>query len=127
MAILKSNKRAFGFLLSEANDYRSRDQIAVDFTAVTDDLVPAGTLLTAGATATAPHVVWDGATGDPSAILALTVEGGMAHDKVTVISRDAVVIGAELFPETFDTAKLEELGIVVRYNVGMTLAVQAPS
>lgn len=112
-----------GFLLSEANDWRSRDQFEVDNEGGTEDML-AGTLLKAGATAADPHVAWDG-TGDVTGILAQTLAAGAA-DRRTVITRQAEVKYPDLkLPAGTDEqeayAALLPLGIIVRWNEGLKL------
>lgn len=129
MAIIKSVHTAFNFLVSEANDWRSRDQREVAAPAGEDDL-PVATIMAAGATADAPLVPWTG-TGNAFGILCQAVPAGETERR-TIITRDAEVVGADLeLPGSTTlaaaTAALRPLGIIVRVNEGQFLDVVAPA
>ena len=123
MAIMKmEGGPKFGFLVSEANDWRSRDEVEVDNSAGTEPLL-AGSLLAAGATATDPAVAW--ASGATTGILAQTVPAGETA-KRTIISREAEVNGAMLVvPDgstlAAATTALADLQIIVRTNKGLKI------
>ncbi len=126
MAILTEGARAMEFLVSEANDWRSRDEVTVT--------VPANTTFAAGTilgklTATGKLVRHDAAliTGaeDETAILGFNIvngTGGAVDYTLTVIARDAEVNGPDLTYEAgadaaqilVSNAALAALGIIVR-------------
>lgn len=121
MAILKmQGGQMFNFVVSESNDWRSRDEVEVTNTGTEPML--AGTLLSAGATANDPLVAR--AAGAAVGILGQTVNPGETV-KRTAITRDAEVnfhflqVG-EATPEAIATA-LRPLGIIVRWNVGLRI------
>lgn len=123
MTILKmEGAMMFNFLLSEANDWRSRDQIEVDNSDGEEPLL-AGSLLAAGATSADPAVAW--ASGASIGILGQTVAAGETGRR-TVITRDAEVRGPGLVVPDASTlalvsAALLARGIVVRTNEGLKI------
>lgn len=127
MAVIKSVRSKFDFIVSEANDWRSRDQVIVDGGA---DGILTGTLLVAGASDTDPAVAW-AAGGTPIGILCQSVAAG-EQEKRTVLARDAEVVGADLeLPDAVDlkavATALKPLGIIVRVNDGIYIDVVDPA
>lgn len=131
MAIIKMQRPAFGFIVSEAVMWRSRDEVEV---AATDTILPA-TLVQAGATEADAAVTWDG-TAEPLGILCQGVvvdeDGAAVAVRRTIIARDAEVFGGDLvLPEGIDfaevTAALAPLGIIVRLNQGRHIDIVAPA
>ena len=122
MAIIKSVRTMFHFVVSEANDWRSRDEVDVAAPANAGDpesSLPAATILAAGATAADPLVPWTG-TGAVKGILGQAVPQGETA-KRTIIARDAEVCGEDLehvFPNGVTLAgavvALAAIGIIVR-------------
>lgn len=121
MPIIQSVRPKFHFLLSEANDWRSRDEVEVEAATGSDDLL-AGSILQAGATAADPLVVRT--TGAAVGILCQSVKAGETA-KRTIIARDAEVVGEDLVIASGDDAPtqakvdalkpiLAPLGIIVR-------------
>lgn len=123
MTILTEGPRKAGFMLSEANDYRSRDM--VELTVGADETIVAGTIL-GKITASGKYVAQLDASADGSetaaAVLFADASGDSEDLEVTVIARDAEVIGADL---TYDPAAdatekaatdaaLATVGIIVR-------------
>lgn len=135
MTILKKiSQTTFGFLVSEANDWRSRDEVevAVTGTGGNEEYMLAGTILAAGATAADPVVAWTG-SGDAIGILGQTtaVREDDEPVRVTAITRDAEVKGADLvYPEAASAdavaATLRKLGIIVRVNKGLKIGASGP-
>lgn len=129
MAILKMVVQNFGFLVSEANDWRSRDQVDIDADGAEGEYMPSGTLLAAGATAADPLVEWDGIATTVSGILATGVNlAPAAVVRATAITRQAEVIGRELLLAgekltdaqlAIATTALRAQGIIVRVNEGI--------
>lgn len=122
MAIIKSVRAMFHFILSEATDWRSRDEVSVH--AVGDDDLQPGALLMAGTPATGPMVLHDGTAAAVTAVLCQGVAAGETARR-TVLSRDAEVVGEDIViamgdgPATqakVDALKplLAPLGIIVR-------------
>lgn len=129
MPILKMIVQNFGFLVSEANDWRSRDQVEIDADGEQGTYLNAGSLLVAGATAADPMVEWDGVATTVGGILATNVslDTGLVA-RATAITRQAEVKGRDLLlngePLTdaqlaTATSALRELGIIVRTNEGL--------
>ena len=126
MAILTEGTRDMEFLVSEANDWRSRDEVTVT--------VPANTTFDAGTvmgklTASGKFVRHNAAlaTGaeDETAVLGFNVvnsTGSAADYTATVVARDAEVNGSDLTYEAgadgaqviTSNAALAALGIIVR-------------
>lgn len=108
------------FLLSEANHYRSRDEVTVD---ASGGALEPGTILGI-VTATGKFVRHNAAASDGSENEAgVLFEGiGAVEDQRTVIRRDAEVLGSLLVYEdgadaaqiTTSNAALTALGIIVR-------------
>ncbi|WP_116082098.1 head decoration protein [Tropicimonas sp. IMCC34011] len=126
MAILTEGRRAADYLVSEANDWRSRDEVVVTVPANTT-LVP-GTIL-GKLTASGKFVRHNAAltTGaeDESGILmfpAVNTTGSAIDVTRTITARDAEVNGDDLTYEdgadagqiTTSNAALAALGIIVR-------------
>lgn len=127
MPILTEGSRTADFLLSEERNYRSRDEVTVT--------VPANTTLDAGTvlgkiTASGKFVRHNAGAANGSETEAgilfeplVNTTGSAVDDRVTIISRDAVVSGWELtYEDGADNAQtdasnaaLVSLGIVVRY------------
>lgn len=134
MPVLKMNRPAFGFIVSESNDWRSRDEVLVS----TDEDIRPASLLMAGATPADALVAWNG-TADAVGILCQGVQQPAVDDptaeaviKRTLLSRQAEVVGADLvLPDGVELAAaidaLLPLGIIVRTNPGMYVDVVAPS
>lgn len=124
MAILNMQKgAAFGFLLSEATLWRSREKVAVKAGATGPML--AGTLLAAGATADDPLVAWSG-TGETAGILCQTVGANQTEFR-TIVDGEAEVVGADLvLPEGVEleaaTEALKALQVKVRVNEGLKIS-----
>lgn len=120
MAILKMEGAAmFNFVVSEANDWRSRDEVEVTNTG--DEPMLAGTVLSAGS-GDNPATGW--ASGAALGILGQSLAAGETA-KRTIIARDAEVNGhmlaaGEATDAAVDTA-LSALGIVVRRNKGLVI------
>lgn len=126
MAILTEGTRNLEFLVSEANDWRSRDEVTVTVPATTT--LAAGTIL-GKITATGKFVRHNAAlaTGaeDETAVLGFNLvnsTGGAVDYSATVIARDAEVNGSDLTYEVgadgaqiiVSNAALAALGIIVR-------------
>lgn len=129
MAIIKSVHTMLNFLISEANDWRSRDEVTFSADGLTED-VPVGTLVAAGATANDPLVPWSG-TGAAVGILAQSVTMDTIVQR-TIIARDAEVVGEDLaLPGATTIAAaataLSGTGIVVRINRGNHVDVVDPA
>lgn len=129
MAIIKSVHTMLNFLVSEANDWRSRDEVTFSADGETED-VPVATLVAAGATASDPFVPWSG-TGAAVGILAQSVAAGEVVQR-TIVSRDAEVCGEDLvLPDgvTIAQAKtaLAATRIIVRQNRGRHIDVVNPA
>lgn len=131
MAIIKMQRPAFGFIVSEATMWRSRDEIEVS---ATETILPA-TLVQAAAVAGDPAVVWDG-TADPIGILCQGVvvdeDGPAVAVRRVIIAREAEVFGGDLvLPDGVDfadvMAALAPLGIIVRLNQGRHIDIVAPA
>ena len=127
--IIKSVRSMLNFLVSEANDWRSRDEVTFSAEGLTED-VPVATLVQKGATADDPYVPWDG-SGDADGILAQAVKAGEEVQR-TIISRDAEVVGEDLaLPDGVDVeeaaAALRGVGIIVRINKGRHIDVVDPA
>ena len=125
MAILTEGRHAASFLVSEANDWRSRDQVTVT---VPDAGLEAGTVV-GKVTASGKFVrhnaaATDGSQDEAGILLFPQANGtGSAADKeATIIARDAEVNGTFLTYEdgadaaqiTTSNAALAALGIIVR-------------
>lgn len=121
MTILTEGNRKAEFLVSEANDYRARDEATV--TVATGGDV-AGTVL-GKITATGKFVRHDAGAGDGSevAVAVLFANHTTAGDTTaTIIARDAEVngekltyaVGADAAAITATNAALASVGIVVR-------------
>ena len=129
MAILKMLVQNFGFLVSEANDWRSRDQVEVDADGEEGGYLAPGSLLVAGTTAADPMVEWDGAATTVGGILATGVALAPASVvRATAITRQAEVKGRDLLLNgekltdaqlATATTALRALGIIVRTNEGL--------
>jgi len=124
MAILTdTGVRKAGFIVSEANDWRSRDEVTL--TVGADATIVAGTVL-GKITASGKYIVQLAAGADgsqtPAAILYANVSGNSEDITVTVVARDAEVNGAELTYDpaanaaaiTTANAELAAVGIIVR-------------
>lgn len=125
MAILTQGRLNAAFLISEANDWRSRDEVTVT---VADGGYEAGTIL-GKITATGKYVRHAAGASDGSQteagilLMAQANDTGSAADaQATIIARDAEVEGDELTYEvgadaaqiTTSNAALAAIGIVVR-------------
>lgn len=121
MAILTEGTRKAEFIVSEANDYRSRDAVTVT---VASGGFEAGTIL-GKITATGKFVRHDaaltnGAEDEAAILFAPLTEAG--DTEAAVIARDAEVDGSKLTYEdgadanqiTTSNAALAALGIIVR-------------
>lgn len=120
MAPVTMGKLAAEFVISEANDYRSRDEVVVD---ATGGAMEAGTVL-GQITASGKFVQHDAAAVDGSqneaGILMFGI--GAVEEKRTIVARDAEVseadltyeVGADAAQITASNAALAALGIVVR-------------
>ena len=129
--IIKMQRPAFGFIVSESTMWRSRDEVEVS----TDVSILPATLLQAGLTAADPAVVWDGT----AAVIGILCQGVVVDEdgpavtvRRTILAREAEVFGGDLvLPEASDfndvIAALKPLGIVVRLNQGRHIDVVAPS
>ena len=123
--ILTAGPLEGSFLVSEAEMWRSRDEVEVTIPA---GGIPSGSLLKAGTTAADPLEVVTAVADTPVAILLFSQtrddESEAQDKKATVIARDAEVNGNALaFPSGVTTAadkatlsaKLASAGIVVRW------------
>lgn len=120
MAPVTMGKLSAEFLISEANDYRSRDEVTVD---ATGGALEPGTILGI-VTASGKYVRHNAAGVDGSQTEAgiLMVAIGAVEDTRTVIARDAEVsesdltyeVGADAAQVAASNAALASLGIVVR-------------
>lgn len=115
MTILTQGKRTAEFLLSEANGQRSRES---GILAITDEALPAGQLLGI-VTASGEYAPYAAGASDGTetavAVLYAGVPASVATQPITVIARDAEVIGTKL--TGLDAAARDDLltkGIVVR-------------
>lgn len=129
MAIIKSVRTMLNFLVSEANDWRSRDEVTFSAEGETED-VPVATLVAAGLTAADPFVPWDG-TGAAAGILAQSVAAGEVVRR-TIVSRDAEVCGEDLVLPVGVTmvqaqTALAGTRIIVRQNQGRHIDVVNPA
>ena len=129
MAVIQSVSLSFGFIVSEANDWRSRDEREVSADGLTEP-VAAATLLRAGATAADPLLPWNGAA--PVVGILCQALGEDTIERRTVLARDAEVVGTDLVLPGATTlaaaaAALLPLGIIVRINKGLHIDVQAPA
>lgn len=126
MAILTEGARKAEFLVSEANDWRSRDQVTVTVPANTT-FAPGTVLgkLTASGKFVRHNAGLDTGAEDESGILfhGVTNDGESAADfDATIVARDAEVNGSDLIyedgadgtQETASNAALAALGIIVR-------------
>jgi len=115
--------RKAGFIVSEANDWRSRDEGTL--TVGADETIVAGTIL-GKITASGNYIAQLAAAIDgseaPAAILYADASGNSEDLSVTVVARDAEVNGAELTYDpaadaaaiTTANADLAAVGIIVR-------------
>lgn len=120
MSVIKEGRRTAAFLVSEAEDYRSRDEVTVD---ATSGALEAGTIL-GQVTATKKFVRHDAAASDGSETEAAVLYQGIGAEEAqrTIISRAAQVHGSELTYEdgadesqiTTSNDALASLGIIVR-------------
>lgn len=125
MAILTEGPRKAEFMISEAGDYRSRDEVTVT---VPDGGYDSGTVL-GKITATGKYVRHAAGAADGSQIEAGILFDTIANDTgsgvdhtATIIARDAQVkqadltyeVGADATQITTSNAALAALGIVVR-------------
>lgn len=113
--ILNEGKHTGEFLLSEAHNFRSRENIVIAAAAAA---LPTGTLL-GKITASGKHVAYaDGASdGSQTAvgILYATAPDLAGDQKAVMIARDAEVIQGELTGlDTAGRADLLALGIIIR-------------
>lgn len=120
MPPINMGKRDGDFLISEANDYRSRDQVTVD---ATGGALETGTVL-GKVTASGKFVRHDAGAADGSETEAgiLFYSQGAVEQPATIIARDAEVHQSELTYEAgadqnqidASNAALAAIGIVVR-------------
>jgi co-chaperonin GroES (HSP10) len=123
MTELTEKARAAGFILSEANGQRSRDNIMI---AAGEGELEAGTVV-AYKTSTGKYVVYQNDETDlaAKAIIIYPVNATSADVEVAAIVRDAEVIGPQLrWANTEDTgdrdaavADLASVGIIVRGSI----------
>lgn len=94
MTILTEGVRDAAFLISEANDWRSRDEVTVTATGAALD---AGTVL-GKITSTGKYVLHDNAAvdGSENAAAILLTSIGAEEATRTIIARDAEVNGLEI-------------------------------
>lgn len=126
MAILTEGTRNMEFLVSEANDWRSRDEVTVTVPANTT--FAAGTILgklTASGKFVRHNAGLDTGAEDETAVLGFKLVNGTGSAvdySATVVARDSEVNGSDLTYEagadgaqiTTSNAALAALGIIVR-------------
>ncbi|BBK30302.1 bacteriophage lambda head decoration protein D [Stella humosa] len=124
MAVLTETRHAGGFMVSEANGFRSRETVTV----LSGQVLQAGTVL-GRITASGKYVAWEASTSAEAdgsttvrAILYGPVDATAGDTKGVIVIRDAEVNGGELvYPagtqpqeKAVAIAALLALGIIVR-------------
>lgn len=120
MATITEGQRTAGFIVSEANAYRSREEVTVD---ATGGALEPGTIL-GKITASGKYVRHDAGAADGSEAEAGILLSAIGAEEATrtIIARDAEVMASELTYEsgadatqkTTSNAALASLGIIVR-------------